>query len=62
MMIREVPRLTTSDYFQCALSQLQEMKASVLDASARVLRLAGGSALRESATHLYQRWEDVYEL
>ncbi|KAG8172093.1 hypothetical protein JTE90_007317, partial [Oedothorax gibbosus] len=47
---------------QCALSQLQDMKATVLQASARVLRLAAGGSLRESATQLYQRWEEVYEL
>lgn len=53
---------------QTGLSNLQEMKESVLSVTARILRLiaeGGGlsiTPLRDTATKLYQQWEDVYEL
>ncbi|GFU19874.1 uncharacterized protein NPIL_639142 [Nephila pilipes] len=58
---------TNIQNLQASLSNLQEMKDSVLSVSARILRLIaeGGHSLaplKDSATKLYQQWEDVYEL
>ncbi|XP_035210500.1 uncharacterized protein LOC118184882, partial [Stegodyphus dumicola] len=59
---------TNIQNLQAGLSNLQEMKESVLSISARILRLiaeGGGHAvtpLRDNATKLYRQWEDVYEL
>ncbi|GIX95473.1 uncharacterized protein CDAR_457561 [Caerostris darwini] len=52
---------------QASLSNIQEMKETVLSVSARILRLIadGGHSLaplKDTATKLYQQWEDVYEL
>ncbi|XP_015906896.2 uncharacterized protein [Parasteatoda tepidariorum] len=53
---------------QSGLTNVQELKDSVLSVNARILRLianGGGSTLaplKEIATKLYQQWEDVYEL
>ncbi|GIY94184.1 uncharacterized protein CEXT_647521 [Caerostris extrusa] len=52
---------------QASLSNIQELKETVLSVSARILRLIadGGHSLaplKDTATKLYQQWEDVYEL